>query len=143
MTELERLYLEDYNLWLERVKDAITNRDFANMDWRNLVEEIDDMGKLQKRSLESYLELLVAHILKLQYWESERERNYKHWKVEVVNFRNRINRLLKKNPSLKNYMAEVYADIFKDTVKAWKIEFHIPSDSFTELSKAMEEDYFG
>ena len=61
------------------------------------LEEIDAVGKSQKRSLESYLELLIAHILKLRYWEEEKKKNQKHWQVEVVNFRNRIARLLKQN----------------------------------------------
>ncbi len=125
------------------MKTAIANRDLEAMDWDNLLDEIDDMGKSQKRSLESYLELLIAHILKLQYWHSERKRNYKHWKVEVVNFRNRINRLLKQNPSFKKYMAEVYPGVFADVVESWQIEFDIPEDNFVELKQIMEQDYFG
>lgn len=111
------------------------------MDWQNLLEEIDDIGKSQKRSLESYLELLIAHVLKLQYWESEKERNYKHWKVEVSNFRNRINRLLKKNPSLRNYMSEVYPEIFAETVATWRIEFDIPDDSYIAIEQIMQQDF--
>ena len=140
---LKQLYDRDFNLWIEQVKQRIQARNFDNMDWDNLLEEIDDMGKSQKRSLESYLELLVAHILKLKYWESEKNRNYKHWKVEVNNFRNRIKRLLRQNPSYQKYMAEVYPDIFQDTVKSWRIEFDIPDNSFVELERVMQEDYFG
>lgn len=140
---LKQLYARDFNLWIEQIKQRIQARNFDNMDWENLLEEIDDMGNSQKRSLESYIELLVAHILKLKYWESEKNRNYKHWKVEVSNFRNRINRLLKQNPSYKKYMAEVYPDIFQDAVKSWRIEFDIPDNSFIELDRVMQEDYFG
>ena len=143
MVDLKQLYESDFNLWIETTKQAISAKDFENMDWENLLEEIDDMGKSQKRSLESYLELLIAHILKLQYWHSQRKRNYKHWKVEVVNFRNRINRLLKRNPSFKKYMEEVYPEIFNDTVKSWSIEFDIPKNSFVELDRIMDENYFG
>jgi len=141
--DLQQLYDRDFNLWIEQIKQRIQNRNFKDMDWDNLLEEIDDMGKSQKRSLESYLELLIAHILKLKYWESEKSRNYKHWKVEVNNFRNRINRLLKQNPSYRKYMAEVYPDIFQDAVKSWRIEFDIPDNSFIELNRVMQEDYFG
>ena len=143
MTNLNQLHDQDFNLWIEAIKTAIANQDFENMDWENLLDEIDDMGKSQKRSLESYLELLIAHILKLKYWESERERNYKHWKVEVVNFRNRINRLLKQNPSFRKYMAEVYPEIFADAVESWQIEFNIPDDNFVELEQIIKPNYFG
>ena len=141
--DLARLHDRDFNLWIEEVKCAIASRNFENMDWDNLLDAIDDMGKSQKRSLESYLELLIAHILKLQYWESEKEKNYKHWQVEVVNFRNRIRRLLKQNPSFNKYMQEVYSEIFADAVKSWQIEFNIPEDSFINLEQIMQDNYFG
>ena len=140
---IKELHDRDFNLWIEEIKQAIAHRDFENMDWDNLFDEIDDMGKSEKRSLESYLEQLIAHLLKLSHWESEKERNYRHWKAEVINFRNRINRLLKRNPSFKKYMEEVYPEIFEDVLKSSQAEFEIRSDSFIDLKQAMNEDYFG
>ena len=141
--QLKQLYDRDFNLWIEQTKQRLEERDFENVDWENLIEEIDDVGKSQKRSLESYLELLIAHILKLRYWEEEKKRNQKHWQVEVVNFRNRIARLLKQNPSFKSYMKQVYPDIFRDTVKSWQIEFEIEDDCYIELERILSEGYFG
>ena len=142
-TKLNQLHDRDFNLWIEEVKTAIQNKDAEAMDWDNLLDEIDDMGKSEKRSLESYLELLVAHILKLKYWETERERNYKHWQVEVVNFRKRIQRLLKRSPSLKTYMEEVYPEIYQDVVDTWQIEFDIPKKTSIFLEEILAKDYFG
>jgi hypothetical protein len=139
---ISELHDRDFNLWVEETKKAIQNRDFENMDWDNLLDEIDDMGKSEKRSLESYLERLIAHILKIQYWESEKERNYKHWKVEIINFRRRIKRLIKQNPSFNNLLAEIYPEVFQDVVDAWKIEFDIPEDSFIPLQQMLDENYF-
>ena len=143
MTELEQLYDRDFNLWVEQIANAIKDRDLNNMDWDNLIDEVEDMGKSEKRSLESYLERLIEHILKLRFWESERERNYKHWKAEVVNFRNRIQRLLKRSPSLKKYMDEIYAEVYQDAVDSRKIEFDIPEDNFIGLEQILKKDYFG
>jgi hypothetical protein len=137
-----QLYNRDFYSWVEETKQAILNRDFENMDWDNLFEEIDDMGKSEKRSLESYLERLIAHVLKLQYWEAEKERNYKHWKVEIINFRRRIKRLIKQNPSFNALLAEIYPEVFQDVVDAWSIEFDIPENSFIELEQIMQEDFF-
>ena len=138
-----QLYDRDFNLWVEQMATALRNRDTKAMDWGNLLEEIEDMGKSEKRSLESYLERLVEHILKLKYWEAEKARNYKHWQVEVVNFRNRISRLLDRSPSLKNYMEQIYPRVFEDAVSAQQIEFTIPQDNFIELKQILEKDYFG
>lgn len=143
MSEIKELYNRDFNLWVEATLKAIQNRDFEKMDWDNLFDEIEDMGKSEKRSLESYLERLIAHILKLQYWSAEKERNYKHWKVEIINFRRRIKRLIKQNPSFNSLLAEIYPEVFKDVVDAWKIEFDIPEDScLIKLEQILAEDYF-
>ncbi len=143
MEDLKQLHDCDLNLWLERVAQAIQARDFDNMDWDNLLEEIEDMGASQKRALDSYTQRLIEHILKLKYWHSELDRNRKGWMREVVNFRNRINRILKKNPSLKNYMATEYQDIFADAIATMSIEFDIPVDSFISLDEIMTTNYFG
>jgi hypothetical protein len=142
LNNISELYDRDFNLWVEATKNAIQNRDFENMDWDNLFDEIDDMGKSEKRSLESYLERLIAHILKLQYWEAEKERNYKHWKVEIINFRRRIKRLIKQNPSFKTLLTQMYPEVFQDVIDAWKVEFDIPDNSYIELEQILKEDYF-
>jgi hypothetical protein len=142
LNNISELYDRDFNLWVEATKNAIQNRDFENMDWDNLFDEIDDMGKSEKRSLESYLERLIAHVLKLQYWEAEKERNYKHWKVEIINFRRRIKRLIKQNPSFKPLLTQMYPEVFQDVIDAWKVEFDIPDNSYIELEQILKEDYF-
>ncbi|MEO1342294.1 MAG: DUF29 family protein [Cyanobacteria bacterium J06635_13] len=48
--DLEKLHKADFNLWLEKVKSAIVNQDFENMDWDNLIDEIDDMGASHMQS---------------------------------------------------------------------------------------------
>ncbi len=143
MQQLKQLHEQDLNLWLEQIAIAIKNRDFNNMDWDGLLEEIEDMGASQKRALDSYLQRLIEHILKLKYWESDPEYNYKGWKREVVNFRNRIKRILKKNPSLKNYITQEYEDIYQDAIATMSQEFNIPDASFVTLETIMKEDYFG
>lgn len=140
---MNKLYEQDFNLWTKNMAIAIQRRDLNAMDWDNLLEEIEDMGKSEKRSLESYLELLIAHILKLKYWEAEKERNYTHWQVEVKNFRSRINRLLKRSPSLHQYMENVYSEIFEETKDIWRVEFMIPEDFWIPLQEIMKKEYFG
>lgn len=140
---METLHDRDFNLWLEQTAIAIRNRDLSNMDWDHLLDEIEDMGASQKRALDSYLQRLIEHILKLQYWVTEVDRNKKGWTREVINFRNRINRILKKNPSLKNYIAEEYEDIWQDAIAVMAVEFEIPKNSFISLDKIMQNDYFG
>lgn len=142
-SNLKQLHDRDFNLWVEGIKKAIQNRDFENMDWDNLLDEIDDMGKSEKRSLDSYMQRLIEHILKLKFWNAERERCANSWMREVTNFRNRIKRILKKNPSLNNYLKAEYWDIYQDAIATMSFDFDIPQDSFVEIEKIMDKDYFG
>ncbi len=140
---LKQLHDSDFNLWVEEIKTKIQNRDFDNMDWESLLDEIDDMGASQKRALDSYMQRLIEYILKLRYWQSEVVRCRNGSMAEVSNFRSRINRILKKNPSLKNYLASEYSDIYQDAAKAMRLLFEIPIDDFLDLEQIMQDDYFG
>ena len=95
-SNLKQLHNRDFNLWVEEMKIKIQNREFNEMDWDNLLDEIDDMGASQKRALDIYMQRLIEHILKLKYWQAEVDRCRNGWMVEVTNFRSRINRILKK-----------------------------------------------
>lgn len=142
-SSLKQLHENDFNLWVEEMKIKIQNRDFDGMDWESLFDEIDDMGASQKRALDSYMQRLIEHIFKLKYWQFEVANCRSGWMVEVTNFRSRINRILKKNPSLKNYLASEYSDLYQDVTKAMKLLFEIPENNFIELETIMQDDYFG
>ena len=67
-------YEEDYYLWTQTMVEKLRNKDYQDVDWDNLIEEIEDMGKSQKRAIESLLLRLTEHLLKLKYWEAEKAR---------------------------------------------------------------------
>ncbi|MDJ0569813.1 MAG: DUF29 domain-containing protein [Pleurocapsa sp. MO_192.B19] len=139
----KKIYDRDFNLWLEETVTALKTRNMAALDWDNLIEEIEDMGRSQKNALESYLQRLIEHLLKLRYWTQEKERCNRGWRSEVVNFRNRIKRILKKNPSLKNYLVEQYPEIYQDAIATMSQQFDIPVEKMTEVEKVLQDDYFG
>lgn len=141
--ELKDLHSQDFNLWLETIAASIRNRDFEHMDWDGLLDEIEDMGAGEKRALRSYTRRLIDHILKLKYWNSEKDYNQKHWEKEVVNFRYEIAQILKESPSLKNYLQQNYQDWYLNSVKAMQREFAIPDDNFVSSEIIMNEEYFG
>ncbi|MEL6931115.1 MAG: DUF29 domain-containing protein [Cyanobacteria bacterium J06600_6] len=141
--QLNELYQQDLNLWRQEIVDAIQNRHLENMDWDNLIDEINDMTASERRALRSYTKRLVEHILKLKYWNNEREYNRRGWEKEVVNFREEIKSILSDSPSLNNYLQENYLDWYAKSVKAMKREFHIPSDNLVDLEIIMTDEYFG
>jgi hypothetical protein len=141
--QLKQLYHQDLNLWRQEVISAIKNQQLENMDWDNLIDEINDMTASERRALRSYTKRLVEHILKLKYWNSEKEYNQRGWEREVVNFREEIKSILEDSPSLNNYLEQNYLDWYEKSVKAMKREFSIPSDNLVDLETIMIDDYFG
>ena len=141
--QLKQLYHKDLNLWRQEIINAIQNQQLENMDWDNLVEEINDMGASERRALRSYTKRLIEHILKLQYWENEREYNRRGWEKEVVNFREEVKSILEESPSLNSYLEQNYFDWYAKSVKAMKREFSIPDNNLVDLNLIMTDDYFG
>ena len=103
-TTAKNLYDTDYNLWVMETVDQLKNKNFDAIDLENLIEEVSDLSRRDKRKLESLLRRLFEHLLKLKYWESQITRNQGHWKGEIRTFRKQINNELKTSPSLNRHL---------------------------------------
>ncbi|MFM7189393.1 MAG: DUF29 domain-containing protein, partial [Microcystaceae cyanobacterium] len=86
------LYETDYHQWIEKTMQQLQQRNLENLDWDNLIEELESMGRNDKRALISLLTRLLEHLLKLAYWETEKAHNGNHWSAAIVNFRAQIHR---------------------------------------------------
>lgn len=142
---MNQLYKQDFNLWLKEIAIAIKNRDVSNMDWDNLLEEIEDIGASQKRALRSYLNRLIEHIFKLKYWTSERDRNRNNWRIEITNFRREAKSILEDSPSLNQYLAENYLFWYEKSVKGLQKSkvFDLPNHEPISLDEMLDDNYFG
>jgi hypothetical protein len=73
--------------------------------------------------------------LKIKYWNNERERNYKHWNKEIVNFRSEVRDMLKESPSLKRYLQDNYSEWHNSSVEAMSQEFDLHPDAKIDLKE--------
>ncbi|WP_228061854.1 DUF29 domain-containing protein [[Phormidium] sp. LEGE 05292] len=86
--DLKTLYETDDYEWLSATIELLKNRQFNALDLENLIEELEDLGSEKKNSVVSLLNLIIRHLLLLEYWTSERERNINHCPSEIYSFRN-------------------------------------------------------
>jgi hypothetical protein len=126
---LKTLYDQDYYLWLQNTINQLNSGQISNLDLANLIEELASMGKSERRALESLLTRLLEHLLKLAYWEAERDNNQRGWKNEIRNFRLQIKKILKDSPSLNHYLAEVFPECYQDGCNLFSDSSGIPSES--------------
>ncbi|NJL89145.1 MAG: DUF29 domain-containing protein [Coleofasciculaceae cyanobacterium SM2_1_6] len=145
-TKVVSLYDTDYQCWLEQIVTQLRTRDVNNLDWENLIEEIESLGKSDKRAISSYLMRLCEHLLKLKYWRAERESCFRGWDLEVANFRLQIRAILQDSPSLNRYLAEnfsaEYSNARKLFLRASMLDASlVPQEPDFTLEQALDEDW--
>jgi len=137
---ISNLYDSDYQLWLESTINQLRQGDFQSVDWPNLLEELADLGKNNRRALKSLLTRLLEHLLKLTYWQSQRDYNQAAWKKEIRNFRLQIADLLEDSPSLKSYLREILAKCYLDARNLMIDETRLDASIFpVEVLASLEE----
>lgn len=109
MTQVQRqvsLYDGDFALWLEDVAAKLRSRDFDRLDIDNLIEEIESLGRSDKKELKSRLVTLLAHLLKRLYIDSAYDN--RGWEITIREQRKELLLLLEQSPSLRGYFVEVF-----------------------------------
>jgi len=104
MSETRTLYDEDFVAWSQQQADALrsTARGGTNqaLDWENLAEEIESLGRSERRELGSRIRAIIEHLLKLEYSAAIEPRH--GWRSSVRSARVEIEDILEMSPSLKN-----------------------------------------
>ena len=140
------LYETDYNLWVLEMVEKLKKQEFSGLDLANLIEEVEDLSRRDKKKLKSLLRLLFEHLLKLIYWQSEITSNQGHWRGEIRNFRKQIKDELQDSPSLKNYVNGVLNECYQDSREILSDKTQLPLSAFPEepiatLEQILDEDW--
>ncbi|CCI13751.1 Genome sequencing data, contig C316 [Microcystis aeruginosa PCC 9806] len=140
------LYEEDFVLWTEKTAQLLKRKEFDLVDWENLIEEVECRGKSERQAITSLLTVLIEHLLKLSYWESEKERNARHWLEEIANFRVQLERKVD-SPTLANHLRDTfetaYSDARKTLIRARIVDKNaIPLESIFTLQQVLDGDWF-
>ena len=132
-TELEpnrHLYETDYVKWIKTTVEKLRVQDYSNIDWENLIEEIEDMGRSERRNLKSNLIVVLTHLLK---WQYQPEFKSGSWKGSIVEHRRRIREALKDSPCLKPYLQEVFDECYSDAVEQANAETGLSVETFPQV----------
>ncbi|CCI06503.1 DUF29 domain-containing protein [Microcystis ichthyoblabe FBCC-A1114] len=135
-------YETDYNQWLKETVKHLQERNFEQVDWDNLIEEIESMGKSDRRALMSLLTRLIEHLLKLAYWQEEKKRSGNHWAAAIVNFRAQIQQRLEDSPSLRPELAAMYDKFYPVAIKSVSQLFSLNSDAHISLEQTLDDNWF-
>ncbi len=130
ITDTKNLYNRDYYLWLSYNAQLIKDGKFSEIDAANLIEEIEDMGRSEKRTVKSNLIILLLHLLKYKYQPAKKTNS---WKASIREHRRRLRDDFKVSPSLKRYFQEVFEESYQDSREQVADETGLPIDTFPTL----------
>ena len=100
-----RLYDRDFWAWTQEQAAALRRRQFRRVDWDNLIEEVESLGREQKSAWKSYCANVIAHLLKIEH--SPAKGSIDHWRQEVLDWRDEMYHRLADNPGLKGELSEM------------------------------------
>ncbi|NEP55959.1 MAG: DUF29 domain-containing protein [Symploca sp. SIO2G7] len=112
---LKHLYETDEYLWLEATISLLKTNSLEELDLEHLIEELESLGKRDLNKVRSLLRQIIVHLLLLEYWQEEQERNHRHWQGEITAFRADLRDAL--TTSLENKLKEDLEFIYRTALK--------------------------
>ncbi|MFM6347553.1 MAG: DUF29 domain-containing protein, partial [Dolichospermum sp.] len=108
------LYDSDFDLWIEQTIQQLKDRQFERLDVEHLIEELQDLGKSEKRALESNLMVLLAHLLKLKIQGDAPDTMTGSWYDSINEHQQRVQKSLRDTPSLNSYLSTAVSSVYPD-----------------------------
>jgi len=99
------LYENDFVAWCEATAAKLRNKELDDLDFENLIEEVENLARSDRRELKNRLVVLFAHLLKRIYVNLPE--NFNGWELTIIEQRQQIKGLLQDSPSLKPYFLEI------------------------------------
>lgn len=105
MDKLNTDYETDFYAWLMYNAELLRQGRFSEIDRNAIAEELESMGKREKRELISRLAVLIAHLLK---WVYQPEKRSYSWECTIKEQRKEIFYVLQDSPSLTSRIDEKF-----------------------------------
>ncbi|TIQ37806.1 MAG: DUF29 domain-containing protein [Mesorhizobium sp.] len=134
----------DYAQWCAEQGALLREGRLSDLDRENLAEEIESLGRSDKREIASRLGTLLQHLLK---WEFQPDRRKTGWLLTIREQRFQIENLLDESPSLKAYPGQRLSREFKMArLKAADetglAERDFPTDCPYSIEEILDHDFF-
>ncbi len=140
---LNQLYDHDYHLWLEETAQLLKTKNFSQLDIKNLIEEIETLGRSERNKIISSLRLIYQHLLKWQYQPEKRSTS---WTNTIDRERDNIYDYVEDLPSLKKMLdnpeiiAKAYRRGKRDAIKETGIT-NLPADCPFTIQQVLDSNY--
>ena len=140
---VDKSYATDFNLWVQQTARLLREHRWQDIDLENLVEELEDLGKSERRGITSQLTRLLLHLLK---WHYQPQRRSDSWLDSITDARLQIELAVKDSPSLKGYPSEQLNQSYQKARHSASKQTGLPVSIFPEecpylLENILNEDW--
>lgn len=137
LAKVKTLYDLDFALWVEATVKQLKSKDFSQIDWENLINEVEALAKRDKRELASRLTTLFEHALQRGYVPLPD--CYRGWEVTIRRTQSKLKAILADSPSLRSFLAEIYLTSYQDALANMQIEYEANFPETYPFSINMDE----
>ena len=143
MASNQSLYTQDFYAWANEQAKLLREGKIAQADIPNIAEEIESMGRSERRELISRLTVLLLHLLKWKYQPSLQGGN---WEISIREQRRRTLEHLDENPSLKASLDEIMRAAYNNAIGDAELQTGLERGAFPAVcpwsfDQAMNADW--
>jgi hypothetical protein len=140
-------YEEDFYAWTQDQAAWLRGGGLSFLDLANLAEEIESLGRSDRRAITHQLERALIHLLKWVYRPHQRARYGRSWRRSIYQARTAIADLIEESPSLQDYPARQVDRAYQRARQRAVIETELPLATFPEacpwtIAQVLGEDFW-
>ena len=120
-------YEEDFAAWSFEQARRLRMMRIPGLDIENVAEEIESLGRSDKRALRSHTRVLLMHLLK---WRYQNAMSGPSWQTTIRVQREQVEELLDESPSLRPTMGSVVEGVYTGALKDAADETRLPHSAF-------------
>jgi len=140
---VETTYTTDFNEWVQQTAQLLRSRRWQDLDLQHLIEEVEDLGKSERRGVASQLTRLLLHLLK---WQYEPQRRSDSWLDSITDARTQIDLAIEDSPSLRSYPEAQLKQSYQRARRQAAKQTEMPLEVFPEncpyaLDLVLDEDW--
>lgn len=122
-------YSEDFSAWTRQTVQLLREHRWQDIDVPKLIDEVEDLGKSERRAIVSQLTRLLLHLLK---WQFQSQRRSDSWLDSITDTRTQIDLTIEDSPSLKHYPAEKLEESYQRACRQAAKQTHLAISTFPQ-----------
>lgn len=135
--------MTDFNLWIDQTAQLLREGRWPEIDVLTLIDEVEDLGKRERRGIASQLTRLLLHLLK---WQYQPQRRSDSWLDSITDARTQIELALEDSPSLRDYPLEQLESSYQRARRQAIKQTGLPASVFPEacpysIQQILSEDW--